>query len=88
MKIMIVHTRYQQPGGEDVVFDQERELLENAGHEVVTYCRSNWEADSYKGIRRLALAQRTIWAEDTRRDFWRRCECRNRISSTYITLSS
>src|SRR3984957_959129 len=69
VKIVVVHNRYQQPGGEDVVFDQERQLLENAGHEVVTYCRSNWEADSYNGIKRLALAGRTIWAADTRRDF-------------------
>lgn len=69
MKIMIVHNRYQQPGGEDVVFEQERQLLESAGHEVVTYRRSNWEADSYYGIKRLALARRAIWAEDTRREF-------------------
>src|ERR1700722_6198789 len=69
VKIIVVHNRYQQPGGEDVVFDQERQLLENAGHEGVTYCRSNWEADSYYGIKRLALVRRTIWAADTRRDF-------------------
>ncbi len=69
VKIMIVHNSYQQPGGEDVVFSQERELLTRAGHEVVAYCRSNWEVKSYSGVKRLALARRAIWAEDTRRDF-------------------
>lgn len=69
MKIVIVHNSYQQPGGEDFVFDQERHLLEEKGHEVVSYHRSNWEVESYSGLRRLALAQRTIWARDIRRDF-------------------
>jgi glycosyltransferase involved in cell wall biosynthesis len=69
MKIIVVHNQYQRPGGEDVVFDQERQLLERAGHHVVVYGRSNWEVESYSGIRRLALARRTIWADDTRRDF-------------------
>lgn len=69
VKIMIVHNRYQQPGGEDVVFAQECELLTRAGHEVVAYCRSNWEVKSYSGVKRLALARRAIWAEDRRRDF-------------------
>src|ERR1700733_2546032 len=67
---MLVHNRYQQPGGEDVVFRQERELLERAGHSVVTYHRSNWELDdSYIGIKQLALAGRTIWSHDTRAEF-------------------
>jgi glycosyltransferase involved in cell wall biosynthesis len=69
MKILLVHNSYQQPGGEDVVFEQERQLLVRAGHNVVTYSRSNWEADSYSGIRRLSLAWRTVWAEETRRKF-------------------
>ena len=43
MKILLVHYTYQQPGGEDLVLSQERQLLERAGHQVLTYCRSNWE---------------------------------------------
>ena len=69
MKVLLVHNSYQQPGGEDVVFEQECQLLERFGHEVMVYRRSNWELDAYVGIRRLSLTWKTIWAEDTRREF-------------------
>ncbi len=45
MKIMLVHNQYQRPGGEDVVFEQERQLLQRAGHELSIYQRSNVEID-------------------------------------------
>jgi glycosyltransferase involved in cell wall biosynthesis len=35
VRILHVHTRYRQPGGEDTVVAAERRLLANAGHEVV-----------------------------------------------------
>ena len=44
-------------------------MLENAGHKVIPYCRSNWDVESYKGLRRLSLMKRTVWASDSRRDF-------------------
>ena len=66
MRILLVHNSYQQPGGEDVVFDQERQLLERAGHRVVTYCRTNWEINRYSGLRRSALVGHMIWARDAR----------------------
>jgi glycosyltransferase involved in cell wall biosynthesis len=69
MKILLVHNHYKQAGGEDVVFEQERQLLQRAGHEVQTYCRSNYETDSYAGIKQLVLAQRMIWARDSYQDF-------------------
>jgi len=69
VKIVLVHNTYQQPGGEDVIFEQECAMLKNAGHQVVTYSRSNWEADHYPGVRRVLLAKRAIWASDTRREF-------------------
>ena len=68
MKILLVHNTYQQPGGEDVVFSQERQLLERAGHQVLTYCRSNREIEGYSALKRLALASRMVWARDTRRE--------------------
>jgi glycosyltransferase involved in cell wall biosynthesis len=46
-------------------------MLEHAGHQVTTYCRSNWEVDSYRGIRLVGLAKKTVWASDTRREFLR-----------------
>ncbi len=71
MKILIVHNSYQQPGGEDVVFDMEQQLLQRAGHQVLTYGRSNWEIEGYSAIGRIALIKRVVWATDTRREFTR-----------------
>lgn len=71
MKIVQVHNTYQRPGGEDVVFEQECRMLEGAGHEVIAYRRSNWDAEAYRGVRLLGLAKRTVWASDTRRNFLR-----------------
>jgi glycosyltransferase involved in cell wall biosynthesis len=44
-------------------------MLERAGHEVIAYRRSNWDAEAYNRIRLLGLAKRTVWASDSRRDF-------------------
>ena len=68
MKVLLVHNGYQRPGGEDVVFEQERSLLERAGHQVVLYHRSNWEVERYSGAKRLALARNTIWNSASRRE--------------------
>jgi glycosyltransferase involved in cell wall biosynthesis len=69
MRISLVHNEYQQRGGEDVVFDQELQLLQRSGHDVTAYHRSNWEVQSYSGAKRLALACRTIWSGEARREF-------------------
>jgi glycosyltransferase involved in cell wall biosynthesis len=69
VKIVLVHNTYQQPGGEDVAFEQERRLLEHMGHTVVAYCRSNDEIERLSVIGRSALVVRTVWASDTHRDF-------------------
>ena len=41
MKILVVHNRYQQRGGEDSAVDDEIALLRSAGHEVATVIVSN-----------------------------------------------
>ncbi len=43
MKVLLVHNFYRQAGGEDEVFRAECAALREAGHEVVTYERSNAE---------------------------------------------
>ena len=35
MRILILHNRYQQAGGEDVVFEAETQMLREKGHEVI-----------------------------------------------------
>ena len=69
MKILLAHNKYQVPGGEEVVLEQERQLLVNAGHEVITYCRSNHEIEKFNALERLTLIGRTVWAVDTEREF-------------------
>jgi hypothetical protein len=41
MRILIAHNRYQQMGGEDVVFDFESKALEDAGHDVERFVMDN-----------------------------------------------
>jgi len=69
VKILLVHCRYHQQGGEDVVFEKERQLLERAGHQVVLYHRTNFEVDSYPGVKRLVLLQKAVWNADARNTF-------------------
>ncbi len=71
MKILLAHNEYQQPGGEDVVFRQEVQLLSHFGHDVVKYVRTNHEINQYSSFRRLLLPMQMIWAEDTRQDISR-----------------
>ena len=69
MKIVLVHNSYQQSGGEDVVFEQERANLERAGHEVIVYQRSNSEIDDLGTFGRLSLVKNSVWSSDSRREF-------------------
>jgi glycosyltransferase involved in cell wall biosynthesis len=69
MKILLVHNTYQQAGGEDVVFEQEKKGLERAGHQVVTYTRSNHEIEQFSFLQRALLVKNIIWATDTRKEF-------------------
>jgi glycosyltransferase involved in cell wall biosynthesis len=69
MKIMMVHNMYQQAGGEDVVFENEKRLLERHGHEVVPYVRSNAELRNAPLLDRIAVASRTVWSSKTRHEF-------------------
>jgi glycosyltransferase involved in cell wall biosynthesis len=41
VRVLQLHTRYRQPGGEDAVVRAEAELLRSSGHEVVQYQAQN-----------------------------------------------
>lgn len=69
MKILLAHNYYQVPGGEEVVFEQEKRLLEQAGEKVITYCRSNHEIEGLTALERLTVAKHSIWAVDIEREF-------------------
>ncbi len=69
MKILLAHTYYQKPGGEDTVFAQEVDLLRDAGHEVVTYVRTNEEIANYGFVDKALLFPRTVWSSHSRTEF-------------------
>ena len=66
MKILLIHNSYQQPGGEDVVFEQECRLLRQRGHEVLTYQRSNREIEKFSAFEKLAMVTQIISAQDSK----------------------
>ena len=69
MKICLVQNSYEQPGGEDVVFEQERANLERAGHSTIVYHRSNSEIQAFTPLTRIAFVKDMVWSTGTRREF-------------------
>jgi glycosyltransferase involved in cell wall biosynthesis len=65
MKILLAHTYYRIRGGEDVVFESERDLLRSYGHWVVTFIRHN---ESLAARSSLANTFDTIWSPSVYRD--------------------
>ena len=68
MKIVMVHNSYRQAGGEDVVFQSEKRLLERAGHTVIPFARSNMELKDDSLVDRIGIAARMIWSQESRQD--------------------
>ncbi len=58
MRIAVCHNFYQLAGGEDQVFADEIRLLQQHGHDVVTFTVHN---DDIENMSRLKLSARTIW---------------------------
>ncbi len=59
VRVLIVHNRYRQPGGEDVVADAQARLLAERGHAVRVYEKRNSEIDSYSLLEKARLFFRT-----------------------------
>lgn len=64
MRVLQVHNRYQQPGGEDVVVQAEHELLQNHGHDVDLLEADNAEIVGLAGQVKAALG--TIYSPATK----------------------
>ena len=62
MRILLVHSYYQQPGGEDVVFEAEKKILKDAGHQVFSYSISN---NLLKKENRLKIICKLFWNQQT-----------------------
>jgi glycosyltransferase involved in cell wall biosynthesis len=69
MKIIMVHNTYREAGGEDVVFENEKRLLQRNGHTVIPYVRSNLELQDTHLLDRIATATQMIWSAKTRHGF-------------------
>jgi glycosyltransferase involved in cell wall biosynthesis len=65
MKILLCHSYYTQRGGEDRSFEEERELLQANGHQVVEYVRRNEELVGAGGVK---AALTTLWNRQAARD--------------------
>ena len=58
MKVLLVHNYYQQPGGEDLAFQDEADLLAEKGHQVFRYSLHN---DAVRNLHQIELFKATIW---------------------------
>lgn len=67
-RILQVHNFYQIPGGEDVVVRNEKRLLEEHGHKVYTYYRSNEELRKMGLPGKLRLPFTAVYSLKTKRE--------------------
>lgn len=58
MKVILCHNYYQQRGGEDQIFEDESDLLESHGHQVVRYTKTNDDIDQ---MSLTSVARMTLW---------------------------
>lgn len=79
MRILLVHNRYQYPGGEDEVVRAEAEMLRTQNHDVETYEAHN---NAIKGsIARLTAALQCVWSSTNQRSF---CETLHRFTPDLV----
>lgn len=68
LRILIVHNRYQIPGGEDTVVKNEMNMLKEHGHTVFLYERNNSELNEFNLIQKVCLPFTMIYSLKTVRD--------------------
>jgi glycosyltransferase involved in cell wall biosynthesis len=66
VRVLVAHNYYQQPGGEDVVFSAETELLEQHGHTVYKYTE---HSNRISGLTKFDVALKSLWSLQTSRTF-------------------
>lgn len=59
LQVLLIHNYYQQPGGEDVVFEAEKKLLQEFGHDVIELTETNYRLNS---LRTYAAAKNAVWS--------------------------
>jgi hypothetical protein len=62
-RVLFVHERYRQRGGEDAVFAAEADLLEQHGHRVERLVADNTDISDHPTARQaMELAIGTVWS--------------------------
>lgn len=64
-RVLQVHNYYKVPGGEDSVVANEKRLLEEHGHTVFLYSRSNKEMEAFSIVRKLLLPFTSLFSLHT-----------------------
>jgi glycosyltransferase involved in cell wall biosynthesis len=67
LKIISVHNRYVQPGGEDQVFESEARLLKECGHDVTQIQEQTTYPDGV--VKKLGVAVDCIWSRRWHHEF-------------------
>ena len=70
LRVLLAHCYYRSPprSGEDIVFDNERRLLEECGVAVIPFLRRNEDLDDRNLRGRVRIALETTWSRNVRRD--------------------
>jgi glycosyltransferase involved in cell wall biosynthesis len=68
MKVLMLHSHYQQSGGEDLAVESEEQLLSVAGHSVARYHRNNAEIEGLTVPQRALLPATTLWSRKSLRE--------------------
>lgn len=70
MKILLAHCFYRStaPSGEDMVYRREKQLLLDAGHEVICYEKHNDDLDNSNLPSQLQNATDCIWSRSAKRE--------------------
>lgn len=82
-RILQIHNFYQIPGGEDVVVRNEKRLLEEHGHQVYTYYRSNKELQEKGILGKVLLPFSAVYSFRTKREVKRMIK-ENRIDIVHV----
>jgi len=62
--VLLIHNRYRQPGGEDVVFEAEKLLLERYGHKVIIFTEDNAKLSK---VNPLKIAVNAVWSREAQK---------------------
>ncbi len=68
MRVLQVHNKYQNPGGEDVVVASEHDLLKGNGHDVYQWIVHNDAIKEAGAGGKMKIAMNSIWSRDAQKE--------------------